>query len=84
MDMANDRRTGNCKRLNSNGMSVGISGIRGMSTISPFAVPVNIVASIKFDINFFTANLVPLHSFGAFKFRSKIIDERTSKAKNPN
>jgi hypothetical protein len=81
MDIANDMRTGNCNRLNSNGMSVGIRGIRGMSTNSPFALPVNILASIKFGINLFTANLVPLHSFGAFKFRSKIIDEPTFKFK---
>ena len=50
-----------------------------MSTNSPFALPVNIVASIKFGINLFTANLVPLHSFCAFKSRSKIIDEPTFK-----
>jgi len=62
-------------------MSVGIREIRGMSTTSPFALPVNIVASIKFGINLFTANLVSLHSFGAFKFRNKIIDEPTFKFK---
>jgi len=36
MDMANDRRTGNCNRLNSNGMSVGIRRIRVMVTNFPF------------------------------------------------
>jgi hypothetical protein len=81
MDIANDKRTRNCNRLNSNGMSVGIRGIRGMSITSPFALPFNIVASIKFGINLVAANLVPLHSFGAFKFRSKIIDEPTFKFK---
>jgi hypothetical protein len=72
MDMANDKRTGNCNRLNSNGMFVGIRGIRGIST-SLFALPIYIVASIKFGFNLFTANIVPLHSFDAFKFRSKSV-----------
>jgi hypothetical protein len=62
-------------------MSVGIRGIRVMSTTFPFALPVNIVASVKFGNNLFTSNLVPLHSFGAFKFRSKIIDKPTFKLK---
>jgi hypothetical protein len=52
-----------------------------MSTTSPFTLPINIVASIKFGINYFIANLVPLHSFGAFKFRSKKIDEPSFKFK---
>jgi len=30
------RRMGNCNRLKSNGLSVGMMGMRGISTSSPF------------------------------------------------
>ena len=37
-----------CKRLKLNGKSVGIIGMRGMSTSSPLLFPLMIVASITF------------------------------------
>ncbi|GFW64512.1 hypothetical protein TNCV_2820931 [Trichonephila clavipes] len=63
--IAKASRTGNCKRLNSNGISVGIIGIRGNRTSSPLNFPVKIVASIAFHcvIIFLTESLVPLKSW---------------------
>jgi hypothetical protein len=46
IDIADVRRAGNCSRLNSNGISVGIIGIPGRNTSSPFVQPVRMVASI--------------------------------------
>jgi hypothetical protein len=51
-------RTGNCKRLNSNDISVGIIGMRGNSTSSPLNFPFKIVASMILFIIFFTSHLV--------------------------
>ena len=79
--IANASCTGNCKRLNSNGVSVGIMGMRGSSTFSPWCFPVKIVASIIFFINFFTDSLVPLHSRGGFIFLRRMIGEPIFKHK---
>ena len=46
-DIANAGHTGNWRRLNSKAKSVGISGILGISTSSPFKLPMILVASIK-------------------------------------
>ena len=53
--------------------SIGISGICCISTISLFALPVNILVSIKFVINIFIASLVPSLNLVAFKFHNKKI-----------
>ncbi|GFV09943.1 hypothetical protein TNCV_4884771 [Trichonephila clavipes] len=66
-------RTGNCKRLNSNGISVGIIRIRGNRTSSPLNFPVKIVASITLFIIFLTESLVPLQSRGGFMFRRSMM-----------
>ena len=73
--MANAKRIGNCRRLNGMGESEGIIGIRGRRTTSPSNLPFKIIASRTLPIIFFMTNLVPLHSLGAFKFRSKMIGE---------
>jgi hypothetical protein len=39
-------RIGNCKSLNSNGLSVGVIGMRGNSTCSPLNFPFKIMISI--------------------------------------
>ena len=44
-------RTWNCNRLNSNGISVGITGRRGLRT-SPFDLPFRIAASMTLSIFF--------------------------------
>ena len=63
--IANAKRIGNWKSLNGIGESEGIIGIRGRST-----------SSWNFSLQeCFMASRVPLHNFGAFKFRSKIIGE---------
>jgi hypothetical protein len=54
-------RTWNCKRLNSEGISVGIIGIHGNSTSSPLNFPFKIVASMILFIIFFTGHLVTGH-----------------------
>ena len=43
----------NCNRLNSNGMSVGITGRHGMRSSSPFDQLLRIVSSMTLSINFF-------------------------------
>jgi len=67
MDIANERRAGNCILLKSNGKSVGISDIRGMNTSLSFAHPVRIVGSIRWEQRFFTQSLVPLHNSGGIQ-----------------
>ncbi|GBN11911.1 hypothetical protein AVEN_263877-1 [Araneus ventricosus] len=69
--MKNASLTGSLFKLN--GRSVGIRGIRGIKTVSPFPFPVKVVASITFDNVFFTQSLVPLHSFDGSRFRNNII-----------
>ena len=81
MDIANDKRTRYCNRLNSNGISVGIIAIRGIKQTSHLDLAVKIIDSIKFGNNFFTVNLVPLHSFGELIFRNNIIKEPTFRFK---
>ncbi|GFU32387.1 hypothetical protein TNCV_2009261 [Trichonephila clavipes] len=71
--IAKASRTGNCKRLNSNDISVGIIGIRGSRTSSPLNFPVKIVASITLFIIFLTESLVPLQSRGGFMFRRSMM-----------
>jgi hypothetical protein len=56
MAIAEASRTGNCKRLNLNDISVGIIGIRGNSTSSPLNFPFKIVASMILFIIFFTGH----------------------------
>ena len=73
MDMAKQGRIGNWSLLNSKGRSSMMSGILGMKTSSPFALPQITVASITWAYRFFTTNLVPLHSFGGWRFLSSII-----------
>ena len=68
IEIAKDNQIGNCKRLNLNGKSEGVNGIRGIKTTSPFPQPEIISASIIFFINFFTISRVPLHSFGYERF----------------
>ena len=77
IDIAKAKRTGNWRRLNSNGISLGIMGIRGINTSSPFEQPVKIVDSITWGIRLFTQSLVPLQSLGASKFLRSIIGEPT-------
>jgi len=48
--------------LKSNGMSIGMIGMRGISKSSPFDFSFRIVASMTFGNNFLTASLVPLHN----------------------
>jgi hypothetical protein len=59
--IAKASRTGNCKRLNSEGISVGIIGIHGNSTSSPLNFPFKMVASMILFIIFFTGHLVTGH-----------------------
>jgi nicotinamide riboside transporter PnuC len=61
MVIAKASRTGSCKRLNSNDISVGIIGMRGNSTSSPLNFPLKIVASMILFIIFFTGHLVTGH-----------------------
>lgn len=77
MVIAKARRKGNWSRLNWNGKSLEIIGIRGISTSSPLNLPPMIVASIKFGEQFLMVNLVPLHNFGAFKLRIRITSDPT-------
>jgi hypothetical protein len=62
MVIAKASRTGNCKRLNSKGISVGIIGMRGNSTSSPLNFSFKIVASMILFIIFFTESLLPFSS----------------------
>ena len=64
---------GNCNRLNSIGMSVGIIGMRRMRTSSPLDLPFRIVASMRLGINFLTASLVPLCIRGGLMLRRRIM-----------
>jgi hypothetical protein len=52
-----------------------------MKTSSPFALPVNIVASMMFGISLLTHSLVPLHSLGGSRFLNSSIGEPTFKVK---
>ena len=52
-------------------------GILGIKTVSPVPLPVNMVHSIKKFLKLTTLSLVPLHSFGRFKFLSSIIVKPT-------
>jgi hypothetical protein len=61
MVIAKASRTGNCKHLNSNDISVGIIGMRGKSKFSPLNFPFKIVASMMLFIIFFTGHLVTGH-----------------------
>jgi hypothetical protein len=61
MVIAKASRTGNCKRLNLNYISVGIIEMRGNSTSSPLNFPFKIVASMILFIIFFTGHLVTGH-----------------------
>ena len=62
MVIAKANRTGNCRRLNSNGISVGIIGVCGNSTSSSLNFPFKIIASMILFIIFLTESLVPLQS----------------------
>jgi hypothetical protein len=53
-DLFIDIANRNCNRLKPNGISLGIKGIRGIETTSPFYFPFKIVASMTLFINFFT------------------------------
>lgn len=72
MVIAKDVFTGNCKRLNWNGRSDGIRGIRGINTSSPVPHPVSIVHSIMKVFSDFTSKRVPLQSLGGLRFLNKI------------
>jgi hypothetical protein len=52
-----------------------------MNTSSPFALPVDMVASMMFGISLFTHSLVPLHSFGGSMFLNNSIVDPTFKVK---
>ncbi|GBM20630.1 hypothetical protein AVEN_230226-1 [Araneus ventricosus] len=69
--MENASLTGSCSLLKLNGRSVGIKGIRGIKTVSPF--PVNVQASITLGNVSLAQSLVPLHSFGESRFRNDMI-----------
>jgi hypothetical protein len=58
MVIAKASRTGNCKRLNWKGISVGFIGMRGNSTFFSLNFPFKIVASMILFIIFFTGHLV--------------------------
>ncbi|MEE6462842.1 hypothetical protein FKM82_001734 [Ascaphus truei] len=68
---------GNCSRLKVKGMSVGMSGMRGMKTSWPLALPVKIVASIRLGINVLMHNLVPLQRLGVWRLRSSMMGDPT-------
>ena len=71
--IANANRIGNCNLLNRNDISVGIIGIRGMTTSSPLKGPVKIVVCMMSVINFFTGIRVSLQSLGWLIFPYMII-----------
>ncbi|CAI9734263.1 Hypothetical predicted protein [Octopus vulgaris] len=71
--------TGNCSRLNSNGVSVGIRGICGMKTTSPLALPVRMVASKTLSIILLIVSHVPLRSLGEFRFLKSVTGAPTSR-----
>ena len=52
MDVAKARRTGNCRRLNSKGITVQAVGIRGMNTSSRFEQSVKIIVSITLSFSY--------------------------------
>jgi len=70
--IADTRRIGNWSHLNSNAISVGMSGTRESSTSSLLWGSIRIVVSIRLFINISTTNRVPLHNF-RWCFRSNII-----------
>ena len=72
MVIAKASRTGNCRRLNSNGISVIIIGMHG-NRKSPLNFPFKMIASMILFIIFLTESLVPLQSRGGFMFRRRII-----------
>ena len=67
--IAKQRRKGNCKRLNWNGISAvdGISGIRGMKATFPEAGPCSMITSITFAWHALTRHQVPLVMLGGSK-----------------
>jgi len=75
------KRTGNCVHLNGNGISSALTGIRGNSTSTPFWLPVNPTASLMWRDIDLTQSLVPLQSFGTFRFRNNIIGAPTFSSK---
>lgn len=66
MVIAKAKRTGNCKRLESKGKSVRVSGIRGVKTSYPLYFLLMIVASMTLFIS-----LVSLRIRGLFKYITK-------------
>ncbi|MEE6488268.1 hypothetical protein FKM82_015173 [Ascaphus truei] len=75
MVIPNASLTGNCRRLKLKGMSVGMSGMRGMKTSSPVAFPVNIVASMRLDMKDLMQSLVPLQRLGVLRLRSSMMGD---------
>ena len=73
MVIAKASRTGNCRRLNSNGISVLIIGMHGNRKSSPLNLPFKMIASMIWFIIFLTESLVPLQSHGRFMFQRRII-----------
>ena len=73
MDIAKEIHTGNWKRLKSNGMLEGMTGILGMNTSVPAPGPAKMVASSTLGIICLTTNCVPLHSVGTSRFLSNMI-----------
>ena len=67
--IAKQRRKGNCKRLNWNGISAvdGISGLRGMKATFPKAGPCSMITSITFAWHALTRHQVPLVMLGGSK-----------------
>jgi hypothetical protein len=56
---------------------VGIIGIQGNNIFSYQNLPLKMMTSIAFFINFLMTNRVPLHKRGGFKLRSKITGDPT-------
>jgi len=67
------RRMGNCGRLKSNGVPLVMTGMRGISTSSPFDFPFKIVAPMIFGNSFLTESLVQLHNRCELMMRKLII-----------
>lgn len=74
--IANVREIGNWTFLNWNGNPLFLSGILISRTSCPLNYSTIIVASIKLFINFVTASLVSLHSFGQFRLLNINITEQ--------
>ncbi|GBO34535.1 hypothetical protein AVEN_202461-1 [Araneus ventricosus] len=69
LSLANANFKGNCHLLNWDGKSFGIIGMRGIKTLSPFAMPIITVARTTFGPRCVICNRVPMRSLGTSRFR---------------